>query len=181
MEKIKENRKNKRAQHEIVGFVLIVVIVVIIGLFLLVYYLRQEPIKKESLDVQNFLQSSMSYTTECAINFEPQYDSLQDLIKNCYKNQKCLNGKMACQELEETLSELLYDSWLAGSERPVNAYSMIIYYSEEQEGQGYGERKDEILTIQENWQNCVGSRTGAEHLISYSPGTIIVSMEICYT
>ena len=169
--------QNTRAQHEIVGFILIVVIVAVIGLFLLVFYLRKEPVRHESLDLQNFLQSSMLYTTHCAISFEPQYDSLQDLIRSCYKNQKCLNDKMACLVLNETLADLIKESWMVSEDRPVNAFSLLIYYSEKD----VEEQKDEILSLQENWGNCTGSKTGAENLIHHYPGNIAVSMEICYT
>ena len=182
MDKIKINKiwskKTKKAQHEIVGFILIVVIVVVIGLFLLIFYLRQEPVRYESLKVQNFLQASMKYTTSCAVSYEPQYEELQDLIKSCYQNQKCLNEKMACQELNETLSDLLDESWMVSPDTPTSFYSLLIYY----EDSGAGEsslRKDEFLRLQKG--NCTGSKTGAEHLISYSPGNIIVSLEICYT
>lgn len=171
--------KNKKSQHEIVGFILIVVIVVIIGLFLLVFYLRQTPVQHESLDVQNFLQASMLYTTECAISYEPQYESLQDLIKSCYINQQCLDGEMACNVLNSILAGLVHESWLASENKPVNGYSLIIYYEELGEDEEMS-RKDEILKLQENWQNCTGSRTGAEHLIYYHPGNIIISMEVCY-
>jgi len=169
--------KSKRSQHEIVGFILIVIIVVVIGLFLLVLYLRQEPVKYESLDVQNFLQVSMDYTTSCALNFEPEYENLQDLIKSCYENRKCLNEKMACQELNETLSKMLDESWLVSSDTPTSAYSLLIYYEESEAGES-ALRENELLKLEKG--NCAGSKAGAEHLISYSPGNIIVNLEICY-
>ena len=162
--------KGNKAQHEIVGFILIVVIVVVIGLFMLVFYLRQEPVRYESLDVQNFLQSSMLYTTECAISTEPI--NLQELIKNCHKNRECSNNKTACFVLNETISEIIHGSWLISSETPVKAYLFDIYYKEDS-------IKEEILRI--NKGNCTGSRTGAEYLIHQYPGNIVASMEICYT
>ena len=169
--------KSKRSQHEIVGFILIVVIVVVIGLFLLIFYLRQEPVRYESLKVQNFLQASMRYTTSCAVSYEPQYEELQDLIKSCYQNQKCLNGEMTCSVLEETLSKMLDESWMVSPDTPTSFYSLLIYY--EDSGAESVLRKDELLKLEKG--NCTGSKTGAEHLISYSPGNIIVSLEICYT
>src|SRR3989344_6887834 len=100
--------KTKKAQHEIVGFVLIVIIVVVIGLFLLVFYLRQPEVRHESLRVENFLQASMSYTTECVVSIEPL--DMQELIKSCYENKMCLDNKAACEVLKETLSKLSQDS-----------------------------------------------------------------------
>ena len=172
--------KSKRAQHEIVGFILIVVIVVVIGLFLLVFYLRQEPIEQKSLDIQNFLQASMAYTTDCAIRFEPQYETLQDLIKSSYKNQQCLGNRMAIDVLNETLTQILEQSWQASYERPVNSYSLLIYYDEEAGAESANRGlKEEILRIQKG--NCTGSKTGAQEFVSYPPGNIILDMEICYT
>lgn len=170
---------NNKAQHEIVGFILIVVIVVIIGLFLLVFYLRQPVVKHESLDLQNFLQASMTYTTGCVISIEPL--DMQELIKSCYKNEKCLNEKMACEVLNNTLSELVHESWLVSEKKPVNAYSLDIYYEESSflESKTSKKEKQEILNLQEG--NCTGSKTGAEHFLHYDRGNIIVTMDICFT
>ena len=173
IKKITGFAKSKRSQHEMVGFILIVIIVVIIGLFLLVFYLRQEPVSQENLDVQNFLQASMAYTTDCAINWEPNYLELQDLIKAGYKNQQCLNGKMASKELNETLNQILKESLMASQEIPVKYYSLFIYYE-----QSDSAIKEEILKLQAG--NCSGSRTGAQHFLHYPPGNIIISLEICY-
>ncbi len=166
---------DKRAQEEIIGFILIVVIVVVIGLFLLVFYLRQEPAEHESLDVQNFLQASMVYTTECSLSIEPL--NLEDLIKSCYRNERCLNDKMACSVLEDTASRLAHESWLVSSESHVNAYTLDAYYTEkENRGEAV---KEEILSLSEG--NCTGSKAGASHMVHYSPGNIFIDMEICYT
>jgi len=160
--------KNKKAQHEITGFILIVVIVVIVGLFLLVFYLRQPSSIAKSKNIENFLQASMSYTTSCYLSIEAL--DLQDLIKSCYRNTRCLNERMACEVLNNTLTELVQESWLVSSERPVNSYSLSIFYEEE--------TREEILTLKEG--NCSGDRTGAEHLVHQYPGNIIISMEVCY-
>lgn len=177
----------KKAQHEIVGFILIVVIVVVLGLFLLVFYLRQPAVEHKSLDVQNFLQASMEYTTECSLSIEPL--NLEDLTKSCYKNERCLNEKMACGVLGDALSKLVHESWLVSSEQPVNTYTLDVYYEEsllekklwEEERTSEKEEttKQEILSLQEG--NCTGSETGASHLIHHAPGNIVINMEICYT
>ncbi len=169
-------KKIKKAQHEIVGFVLIVVIVVVIGLFLLVFYLRQPAVEHESLNVQNFLQSSMAYTTDCMRSIEPL--DLQDLIKTCKENKRCLNEELACKVLNDTLSELAHESWLVSEDRPENAYFLNIYYQYMSKDEEESE-KEEILSLKEG--NCTGSRTGAEYLLHYSPGTIIIDMKLCYT
>ena len=163
---------HKKAQHEMIGFILIIVIVVVIGLFLLIFYLRQEPPKHEDIDVSNFLQSSMEYTTDCAIVYEPEYDSIEDLIGSCDNNRNCIDGRSACSALNSTLSDIIQAGWMVSEERPVNAFSVFIYYQEEN-------RKEDILVLQKG--NCTGSRTGAEHLLHRYPGNIAVDVEICYT
>ena len=165
--------KSKRSQHEIVGFILMVVIVVIIGLFMLVFYLREEPLRYKSLNLQNFLQSVMSYTTDCFVDGE---SDLEDLIKGCYRNDMC-GERMACDVLKETLSEILHESWLVSNQSPVNAYSVEIYYEEDRgEAEKFGE---EILKLEDG--NCTGSKTGADHFLHYGRGNIIITMNICYT
>lgn len=167
--------KMKKAQHEIVGFILIVVIVVVIGLFMLIFYIRKTPVEYENTQAANFLQASMLYTTDCAVNFEPQYHNLEDLIKSCYKNERCLSEEMACSALNGTLAELAHESWLVSPDKPVNSYSLLVYYEES----GEDAVRDEILSLEEG--NCTGSKTGAEYLLHHSPGNIIIAMEICYS
>lgn len=173
-DKYKNLAKSKRSQHEIVGFILIVVIVVIIGLFLLVFYLRQTPISYKSANVENFLRSSMHYTSNCVISIEPL--NMQDLIKSCYKNDRCIEGGMACDVLENALSELVHESWSVG-EKTVNSYFLDVYY-EEKTGNKTS-ITEEILSLKDG--NCTGSKTGAEHYFHYGRGNIHADMEICYT
>ncbi len=85
--------KRKQAQHEIVGFVLIVLIVSIVGvIFLSLAISKGKQTTQQSVEVSNLLQSAMYYTTNCEVNYAVQYREMQDLIKECYKNpnQKCL-------------------------------------------------------------------------------------------
>jgi len=161
--------KKNRAQQEIVGFVLIVVIVIVIGLFLLVYYLRQPSINTQSAAVENFLQAANSLTTDCSIGIEPL--DLQELIGSCYQNEKCSNEKMACEVLNETYSQMLRTSWDIGPDKPNTAYALKIYYEENQE-------KEDILELKEG--NCTGSKNGAESFIHQGSGNITSSLEICY-
>jgi hypothetical protein len=161
----------RKAQHEIVGFILIVVIVVIIGLFLLVFYLRQEPVESESLKVQNFLHSSRLYTTECIVSVEPL--NTQDLTESCLENKKCLDDRMACEVLENTMTELVHESWLVAETKPVKAYFFNIFYKEDES------EEEKILSLQEG--NCTGSKTGAERFSQHGSGKIFTTMEICYT
>ena len=94
---IKIKNRSKQAQQETVGFVLIIVIVTVAGLIFLGLSINKgETVKKTSAEISDFLQSSMYYTTNCTTTFIPQYKDMQDLIKSCYRDEKCLDEKAAC-------------------------------------------------------------------------------------
>lgn len=100
--------KNKRSQHETLGFVLIVAIVIIIlVIFLALSAGKGKVLRQNSVEISNLLQASIYYTSDCAINFFPQYQEIQDLISACYKNpeQKCLSGN-PCVESTVTTDRL---------------------------------------------------------------------------
>ena len=97
----------KKAQQEIVGFVLIVVIVSIIGLIFLSLSLgKGERVGQTSIEISNLLESSMYYTTDCAVSFIPKYKSGQDLIKACYRNEKCLNENCSKENCKDENKKL---------------------------------------------------------------------------
>jgi len=169
--------KNKSAQHEIMGFIVIIIIVSIIGLiFLSLSIGRGEVGKKTSVEASDFLQSAMHYTTSCAVSFIPQYKNIQDLIKSCYKNEKCLNEKMACEVLEETFGEIVKESFQVSEAGKNKAYKLNIYYG----GLGGGIPDEEILKIKEGEFKSCGSEAGASQPIFISNGNINVDLEFCY-
>jgi len=178
MIKNKNLLKSKRAQHEMVGFILIVVIVVIIGLILLVFYINQKPVRSLSSNVNNFLQASMLYTTSCYSGIEPL--SLKELIKSCYRSEICSgeNSKSACDVLNSTFSELIHEAWIVSPEKAENAYFLDAIYEEKDEDEVTLVNQT-ILSLQEG--NCTGSRVGGEHFFQQDPGNIFVTMELCYT
>ncbi len=90
---------NKRSQHEIVGFVIIVLIVSIIGvIFLSIAFSKSSVSEQHSAEISHLLGASMYVTSSCAINYVPQYRDMQDLIKECYKDseRECFAG--SCSE-----------------------------------------------------------------------------------
>ncbi|MFH1801294.1 MAG: hypothetical protein ABH804_00455 [archaeon] len=119
------NRNLKKAQEEIIGFVLIIILVSVILLIFLLFSLKtsqKEPV--ESYEVENFLQAMLQYTTEC--ESYTGFFSVQNLIVKCYEDYICLNGKNACDALETTLSEMIEESWKVGEDRTAKGYMMNI-------------------------------------------------------
>ncbi len=169
---MKKIRKIKKAQNEIVGFVIIVVIVVIIGLFFLAFYLRREPVRTENENAQNFLKASMKYTTTCNPDITPI--NLKELTKRCYDKKNC-KQEDSCKLLNLTFSKILDSAWDLGPDRPTNYYQLNIYYREGEEKES---KIEPILSIEKG--NCTGSRNGAEEFFPYKDGNIFTTMEICY-
>jgi len=168
--------KNKNAQQEISGFVLIVVIVTIIGLGLLVLSIGRGEIEKPaSIEISNLLESAMSYTTDCSIN--EGYRELGDLIKACYKNQNCYDNKNSCDVASSTLDSIISKSLVIGENSPNKAYNLSVYYSAIN-----STIKDEKIKIQEGiFANCT-SKIGASTSLLVSSmdyGIINIELEVC--
>jgi hypothetical protein len=176
LKKSRQDKMNKKGQNEIVGFVMIVVIVVIIGLFLLAFYLRHESARTESKNVRNFLKASLSYTTPCTVDIEPL--KIREVAKRCYEKKTC-GEKDSCALLNETFSELLEQTWKINSNRPVNSYDLDIYYREKSgEGEEEEIKNEEMLVLKQG--NCTGAKTGAKEFFRHGMGDIFLELELCY-
>jgi hypothetical protein len=175
---------NKKSQHEIAGFVLIVVIVSIIGVIFLALTLgRASNEAQPSVEISNLLSASMYYTTDCAVNYVPQYKEGQDLIKECHRDQmgdyiNCLDGRGVCQALESTMREILDESLRIAPDAQNKAYRLNIYFDPLSES----DPQSEILYMEGGvFSNC-SAIPGGRHLIAISAfmsGTIHVELEIC--
>lgn len=171
MNTIKRLKSNRSSQDEMIGFVLIVVIVVVVALILMGLTLRKSPGDKNSREIENFLEASMLTTTDCAINFAPQYDSMQDLIKSCYENRNCEDGRNSCFVLNSSLSKMINNAFPMGEGSQYKEYNLIISYSTN------NSMENTILILGK--QNC--SETGALKMIPAYPGEIVVELDLCYS
>ena len=161
--------RNNKAQQEIVGFVLIVVLVMIGMMVFLVISSRSTPNDNGSLEVGNILDALMKYTTDCAIVYEPDYDDLGDLFKSCYKSDKCKNlGVSACDYLNESLRMIVPD--MMASEATVSAYQLDFLVKDSEGEQG-------ILRIFNG--NCTGSMLAAQRTLKYRSDDLIIRMNVC--
>lgn len=117
--------KKNKAQEEMVGFAMIIIVVSVILLVFLTFSLRS-PQKDtvESYEVDSFIQSMLIYTTDCEDNIEPL--SIQDLIFSCNKNEKCIDERPSCDVLSSVLADLTKESWPVGDERPIKGYELDI-------------------------------------------------------
>lgn len=116
--------KNKKAQEEMVGFVLIMLIVAIIFLVFLGLYLRgaSNAEIRESKEAANFLEAVSKITTECGDTPQVYYDATE-LITSCMVNPSdCSNGQDRCVVLEETLREAVEGNWNFNQNSPTKGY-----------------------------------------------------------
>jgi hypothetical protein len=125
---------NKKAQQEIAGFVLIVVVVVIGLVVYLGITLRSNSLNEDSAEVDAILDSLLKHTTECAVTYVPNYEDFRGLFKSAYEKKFCsnLNDKPAIEYLNESLKEVL--SVAFSSESSISGYEIQFFVKEPPEG-----------------------------------------------
>jgi hypothetical protein len=123
---MKKAIKDRKSQEEMVGFVLIIVLVAVIVLVFLAISIRKNTKVEESRDVENFMHSSLLFTSSCKPRQGEVYD-LRDLIVACYNNEKCLSGEEACKILNSTFIGLIENSFQIGEEAKYKAYELKVY------------------------------------------------------
>jgi hypothetical protein len=156
----------RRGQQEIVGFVLIVVLVVIALMVFLIISVRDSGGEVSSVGVSNMLDVIMRKTTECAITYVPNYDSVEDLFKSCFKGDYCNNlNSSACDYLNESFGEIVSSVIL--SDASVNAWSVDFF---EKDGGG-------VLKWGEG--NCSGTYSGAQRSVVSGGTSLVIRMKIC--
>ena len=169
---------NKRAQEEMVGFVLIVIIVSIIGIIILSINLNKpRNIEAQtSAELDSFSSSILSYTTNCEIP-ETNPRKIRELIKDCKQNDLCSNGQSPCQVLEITLKELVKHSSYVVKNGSYTRYFKISVLNEIS-NKTY---TDSISPISEgNEQECVRKLADTQALNTGLAENSIFKIEVCY-
>jgi len=127
----KFRQKSKRAQEEMVGFVIIIVIVSVILLVLLGFLLKSpEKSAVENYEVESFIQSVLQYTSQCENSLE--FLSIQDLIAACDEKETCLNGEDSCEMLNETIKNLVEKAWDVNEQSAVKGYKFRVMVEDEE-------------------------------------------------
>lgn len=164
---------DKKAQEEMVGFVLIVILVVVISVVFLGISLRGDSSsQQESLLISSFLNSISQYTTACEIP-ESVFKSVGDLVVECNNNQLCSNGKTACEVLDGTLKGVLENSFLVSNSSYTRYYGLSL---------GNNDTSKEILNIVKgNGNDCPAGKLYNQR--AFNTGSrddiLIMKLEIC--
>ena len=119
--------KDKKAQEEMVGFVLIVVLVAIIAVIFLGITLRKpsNKIGQESERLSSFLSAVSEFTTECEIP-ETNFKTIGQLVDKCSKGAVCFNERSACDILETDLKAIMASAYVVGQGSFVYSYNLSI-------------------------------------------------------
>jgi len=170
---MKLNKKSKKSQEEMIGFVLIVVLITIIILVFLGISIRRADSNKidESKNIQNLLESLEQITTECETNRE--FLDIGDLIIECAEHQKC-NNENACKVLERELEDILDTSIVVGEGAVVSSYNMQIYFNNTQ-------LFKRILEVKKGDCESGDTKIGARQFFPVNFESYIeVQLELCY-
>ena len=156
---------SKRAQEEMIGFVLIIVLVAIIALVFLAIGLRKQPASAvESRSIEDFLYACKQYSTTCQPNAAEFYN-FDGLVKACYDNEYCLDGNNSCDVLNETAFGLIESSWKTGKEAMYKGYVFRI-------------SKDNRTILYLSKGNETSSKMGEEVYVSTMTGNIAIRMDV---
>lgn len=117
----------KKGQEEMVGFGLIIIIVaVVLVVFLSISLKNTDRETVESYEIESFIQSFLQHTSDCRRTDNLDYLSVQRLVFSCDTGDTCLGGKSSCDSLNETLTEIMEDSWKVGADWPVKGRRLEI-------------------------------------------------------
>ncbi|MDP2673213.1 MAG: hypothetical protein Q8O84_05355 [Nanoarchaeota archaeon] len=160
--------ENKKAQEEMVGFALIIILVSVILLVFLAFSLNKPKTEAtENYEVNSFLQSTLQYTTNCrASSGIEKFQTIQNLIFECDLKSECSDGKDTCKVLNETLTDILKESWPTGEDRPNKGYELIINTEE-----------DILLNIPKG--NLTKSCKSSSQSFSKSKKDFLINFKVC--
>jgi hypothetical protein len=114
---------DKKAQEEMVGFVLIMLVVAVIFLVFLGIYLRSGPPEpRETTEISQFLDAMLEVSTDCTISGSQK--DVADLISICAgdESKTCESGDKVCEVARETIIEMTESTWTFSQDSPKTGY-----------------------------------------------------------
>jgi hypothetical protein len=170
----------RKAQQEIIGFVVIMLIIVIAGVLFLRFYLKSgSQVLNDDAEIKNFLESSAKYTSNCYIASESKFKTLEELITDCYSNKICSDRRNSCEVVNETYSEMLNQLWSTGKDSKIGYSGLSFYIS-----QNISDEDSKIpITglgplISGNSSYCAMKKTGRD-IISNGDQEVVIEFTIC--
>lgn len=165
----------RKAQEEMVGLVIVMIVVSVIFLVFLTIFLRQNSSERrtESVEVSQFLDSIFEQTTSCTLNGY-SYLNIRELIEECNKGgSNCQSGAPACELLKNEMKKTIESGWTFGSESETTNYELKIIYETDTGSQ------TPILNLRGSSAVCGLVKRGADKPISAQNGVIISTLNLC--
>ena len=150
----------KKAQEEMVGFAVLVILVAVIGVIFLAISLKN-PSQNQitSVNVQQFSESLISSTTNCSTGTWPSLSSFSEVIDKCYNSpsEQCSEGKSVCAYLNETIPSIISSVWNIAPESAYNGASFSSIFKDRISGE-----EKEFLSGSSG--NCTSDLLGGESI-----------------
>ncbi len=159
--------KNNKAQNEMVGFAIILVIV---SVALLIFFAISVKPKSDDLvksyEVEAFMQVFLEYTTNCMDDYGRKFLPVKKVIKRCVEQKPCntiQDGEIdSCFILEKELGLMFNESLNPGEDSLIKGFLLNITY-----------RGEEKLSIQEG--NATVSSKGASQAFEDGLDILIIT------
>lgn len=166
-------QNKKRAQQEMIGFVLIVVLVIVGLMIFLVLEVRKPPKIVDNPKLTDLLNAIEQHTSKCIINYD-DYIDIEELIVSCYKNRPCSNLDLTvCEQMEKELEGILDSVFKTES-----IYSGYVFNITILDLEGKGIR----ALYNKTEGNCTGISTGTKDSIPLvsTKEMIDITLKMCY-
>ena len=177
----KREIKMKKAQEEIVGLVIIMLVVAVVFLILLGLWIRNNNKGElaESEEIAQFLDSVLEYTSSCSLTSGFSYLSISELISACNDNEICNDATGAtqdsCDVLRNSLKNLTEAAWVFSPDSPNTGYVLSLNYLDAANNPPIDILGSSIVKVCRN----PDIRRGATRPVFASPGRILFSLELC--
>ncbi len=121
--------KEKKAQQEIIGFVLIVVVVIIAALIFLVIQVNKPVEITENPIANTLLDSIMKTSSSCVITYGAT-ETYEGLISSCAKGFSCnnLESRSSCNVLNDSINKIMKE--IIEIDNSILAYQLDILQNE---------------------------------------------------
>ncbi len=166
-------QKTKKAQEEIAGFVVIVVLVsILFVIFLGLNLNKQTSTEKESKELSSYLDSLKEFTTNCTLD-NRNYANIGEILSYCFKKKSCTPNEDSCGVLNSTLKEIFRATMPFGQDYNLKGYKFEAVYSSKTL-----RLNETILFISAG--NCSSDYRLAEGFLAESNGIITYSLQQCF-
>ena len=162
---------SKKAQEEMIGFVMIMVVVAVIFVIVLGLYIGQNNSRTsiDSEEISQFLSSAFELTTNCTLPATSRELQLNELIQKCYSNLNCESGENSCNLTRNLFKQAIESVWNFSPESLQKGYDFTVFDSDQ----------NELIFIKEKQCTQTRSIRSAVKSISAQNEALIVSLKIC--